>query len=203
MPRLLPVAVLLVVLPLLPPPSPRVLDARTAAYLEDAEVPRPVASVRAELVEAGGAVRLRVAVAALGDEVAPLPGLEGVHGANLRTAEELERLLREDALRLVLRRSGREVAGEDVVVERARLPARRVGAGGRLELDAATAAEWPVRATFTSPPLPAGESWCYLVADGHPRLAVGARCSTDGVRITTIESRAEPRGPIGGAAVRR
>jgi hypothetical protein len=177
----------------------RVLDARTAPYYEDAAVPRPVASILAELVEDVGSLRLRVTVSALGDEVEPVPGLEGVHGANLRTAEELDRLLRDDALRLVLRHSGALVPGTLESVQRERLPARRIGPDGRLRLDVITDAQWPVRAVFFGPPLPEGKSWTYLEADGVPRLAIAVESNDWRCRIAHIESRGEDRRGIANA----
>jgi len=177
----------------------RVLDTRRAPYYEDAAVPRPIASVLAELIDEAGTMRLRVTVSALGDEVDALPGLEGVHGANLRTAEELDRLLRDDELRFVLRTAGESVAGALVAVARDHLPARRIDADGRLELEAQTTAQWPVRATFVGPPLPEGASWSYLEADGMPRLAVACTTTANGGRIVAIESRGENRREVGEA----
>jgi len=196
--RLLLLAILFTAVPFVVPRRPaRVLDARTAPYYEDATVPRPVASVLAELVEDVGSLRLRVTVSAVGDEVDPLPGLEGVYGVNLRTAEELDRLLRSDALRLVLRHAGAQLPGSLESVQRDRLPARRVGPDGRFELEAVTEASWPVRAVFFGPPLPEGKSWTYLEADGVPRLAIAVESTDWRCRIAHIESRGEGSRAIG------
>jgi hypothetical protein len=198
--RLLLLAVLFTSVPFLVPRRPaRVLDARTSPYYEDAAVQRPVASVLAELVEDVGSLRLRVTVSAIGDEVEPLPGLEGVHGVNLRTAEELDRLLRGDTLRLVLRHSGALVPGTLESVQRDHLPARRIGPDGRLRLEERTEASWPVRAVFFGPPLPEGKSWTYLEADGVPRLAIAVESNAWRCRIAHIESRGEDRGGMAAA----
>jgi hypothetical protein len=165
---------------------------RTALYMEDAPIPRPVASVRAKVVASGADLHLVVSVSALGAGIDPLPGLEGVSGANLRTAEELDRLLREQGLQLVTRIDGRGEPGTLLAVQHARLPARRVRPDGHLELRTETEATWPVSATFATSNLPEGESWCYLEADSVPRLAVQVARSGAFARVLAIDSLGEP-----------
>src|SRR5262245_14061679 len=166
----------------------RCCDERSALYMEDAPIPRPVASVRARVVASGADIVLEVSVAALGAGIDPLPGLEGVSGANLRTAEELDRLLREQGLQLVTRIDGRSRPGTLLGVQYARLPARRVRRDGRLELQTETEATWPTRATFATSNLPEGESWCYLEADSVPRLAVQVTRTGAFARVLAIDS---------------
>lgn len=173
--------------PLMPAPFERVVDRRTAPYYEDAVEPRPVAHVAVELLDRDGGLSLRVRVAACGALVDPVPGLEGVPGTNLRTAEELERLLRERALRLVTRDAGRAVAGRLAGVGWARLPAGRIDAHGFIDRSRGTAASWPAWVAFESARLPARESWSYLEVAGVPRLAV----QVVGEQILAIESRGE------------
>ncbi|MCR9245234.1 MAG: hypothetical protein NXI31_09395 [bacterium] len=163
------------VLPLiLPPaaPAPRVLASREALYLEDAVMPRPVALVRAELVGIEDARWLRLRLSAIGAGVDAVPGLEGVPGANLRTAEELDRLLREGRLAVTVE----PVAGERTTapanvtaIEWRRLPARRVAITG-IDFESRTTAEWPAAVTMLTARLPLGEVNVYLEADGLPRL---------------------------------
>jgi len=177
--------------------SPRVLDVRTAAYLEDAGVPRPVAAVRAELSLRSGAVTLAVAVSACGPDVEPLPGVEGAPGANLRTAEELHFLLADDQLRLETRGGGAVVAGALHAVERGRVPVRRLRADGSLDVAVLAPTELPLRVVFRSAALPEGRSYSCLVAGRAPRLLVECERSGDRARIVAIESLAEPR-PVAG-----
>ncbi len=177
---------------------PTALHSVTAVYLEDAPGARPVAAIDAALIGAAADTRLRLQVRACGDQVVPVPGFDGVHGANLRTAEELHRLLREDQLRLVVRVNGSSQPGELLAVEYAPLPTRRLGADGTLTPNAITAGEWPVAVTFLSPPLSPGETWCYLLAEDSPRLAVQV-IGIGGVgRIAAIESLAESGAAVGG-----
>ncbi|HEX6812775.1 MAG TPA: hypothetical protein VF384_14210 [Planctomycetota bacterium] len=183
----------LLVLHLLSADAPqRCCDERTALYSEDAPIPRPVAHVRARVLAGGDGLRLELAVSALGDGVDAVPGLEGVSGANLRTAEELDRLLRERGLQLVTRVDGRSEPGALLAVQHGRLPARRLRPDGHLELRAETEAEWPVCALFATAALPGGTSWSYLEADGVPRLAVQVANAGTTARIVAIESLAEP-----------
>ncbi len=172
--------------------APRRLDEKTALYFEDAAIPRPVAHVRASVLVTSERPHLVLDISALGDGVDALPGLEGVPGANLRTAEELDRLLREQSLQLVMRCAGISVPGSLVDVRRERLPARRLLADGRLELQTTTAAVLPVCVTFASSALPAGTSWHYLQANGVPRLAVQVDTTAGTARIVAIDSLREP-----------
>jgi hypothetical protein len=181
------------------PPAP-LAEAR-ALYLEDAVPPRPVAEVRARVVADGAGDtgwRLEIALSPIGAGVEPLPGFAGVPGTNLRTAEELDRLLADDALRLVTRHGGGSHHGALERVERRRLPARRVDAAGHLA-DGSTAAAWPAVVVFRSAPLPPGSAWSYLECDGVPRLAVqvvraGAEVA---LAIESVgEVVAQPRGEV-------
>jgi hypothetical protein len=172
--------------------EPVLLDAADADYYEDAAVSRAVAAVQAAVLARGDEVRLQIAVSALGDHVEPVPGLEGVFGANLRTAEELHRLLAGGLLRVETRIDGRSVAGDVATVERGHLPARALRADGTLVLHAEAPAELPVRATFRTAPLGEGTSQCYLVAEGVPRLRVEVARSGDHAHIAAIESLGDP-----------
>jgi hypothetical protein len=140
--------------------EPVLLDAADADYYEDAAVPRAVAAVQAAVRARGDEVRLQIAVSALGDHVEAVPGLEGVFGANLRTAEELHRLLADGQLCVETRVDGRSIAGDVATVERGHLPARALRADGTLVLHAEAPAELPVRATFRTAPLGEGTSQC-------------------------------------------
>ncbi len=193
-------ALLLALLPVVgQPPAPVavVVDAKTALYDEDALVPRPVASVRAELM-AGGAEDddarwLQLTISAFGPGVDPVPGLAGVSGSNLRTAEELDRLLREDALRLVVRQGG-EVASDCpsriAAIDWRRVPQRAFGPAGveivGVEGSPRTSARrWPATVTFRTATLPTGGALgCYLEADGLPRLLV----EIEGDRVARVAS---------------
>jgi hypothetical protein len=171
-------------------PAPRVVASGAALYLEDARTPRPVAAVRAQLVVDGDTLRLELTVAPCGPGVAPVPGFAGRPDANLRTAEELERLLGDGALRLITRVDGASVPGSLLRVERGVLPARRVDANGVVH-DELTAAAWPLRVSFASSVLPAGVSSSFLECDGVPRLVVHVD-ARGAVPTLAIASLAEP-----------
>lgn len=175
-------------------PAPREVATASALYLEDAAVPRAVAAVRARAVEDGGELRVEVSVSPCGVGVEPLPGFAGRPGTNLRTAEELARLLAAGALRLVTRDRGESLPGELVACEWRPLPAREVDLAGHVR-DGATPFAWPATVTFRSAPLPASgsgsSSWSYVEAEGVPRLAVEVRRESGGVRLA-IASLAAP-----------
>lgn len=150
-----------------------VLARGEAGYAEDAVPARLVAWVRCALIRTGSMVQLQVELLAQGPAVDPVPGLAGIAGTNLRTAEELHRLLREGALTVESRpeAGGRQV-GSIAAVVRGRLPTRRITPEGRLELDTATASELPVGVTLLTADLLPGRHHTYVVADGLPRLCV-------------------------------
>jgi hypothetical protein len=185
------------------PPS-RVVATASAMYLEDALVPRPVAAVQARLCARGGERWLEVELSPRGAGVDPLPGFAGMPGVNLRTAEELARLVADDALRLVTRHDGSSVPGALVRVELGTLPAREVDADGLLR-EVAAPGDWPVRVVFRSAPLPAGATWSHLESDGVPRLALHVDAAGEhGAAVLTIASLAEPAPiPAGAAGGRR
>jgi len=176
------------------PPGDRVLDAVVADYHEDAPGGRPIAALAARLLGRGGVRWLELVVAARGPRVVPLPGLEGVHGANLKTAQELHRLLRDGRLRPLVRDAARREAGSGTVVavETERLPARRLRADGDVDLAASTQAAWPVEVVIASDPLPEAACTFELLVDGVSRLRVGI----DGSTIASIESLGEPPFPL-------
>lgn len=183
------------------PPAPAdaaaILDRRSADYLEDALVPRPVAAVLATLRGTADAVWLDIEVTAAGPQVDPVPGIPGVPGANVRTAEELDLLLADGAVQIATRLDGRSQPGGLLAVRRGRLPVRRLEADGRLATGGTHPAELPVAATFRSAPLPAGGSWTYLVARGVPRLAVRVENVPGAAHIAAIESRGETEPALG------
>lgn len=169
-----------------------------APFLEDAVVPRPVAAMRAELLPCDGGAVLRLSVNASGVVVEPLPGLQGVHGHNERTAEELQRLLREHALQLVLRRSGENLPGQLLEVARGTLPMRRLRDDGDIDFSARTA-ELTLGATFASPVITDSPAYVYLLADDAPRVVACVDRIGGEWRITELASLAAPAPVIGAA----
>jgi len=189
-----------------PPPQPPItatvgeLDRRSASYLEDhlpsdTSGPRAVADMLATLLGDADGVWLRLAISAQGPRVEPIPGIEGVPGVNLRTAEELHLLLREDRLQLVTRDGRASLTGELMAVERQQLPMRRLRPDGSIDVSAVSAAELPVRVSFASHRLPPGRSRTYLLANGLPRLLIEVERDDGGDRITAVESLGELLAP--------
>jgi hypothetical protein len=170
------------------------IDAVDGVYREDAPGARPVAALGARL-RARGTVRwLELDVAARGPNVVPVPGLEGVHGVNIKTAHELHRALRDGRLRTMVRARGGSVvgSGEVVAVRSERLPQRRLSGDGDVDLHARTDAQWPVVVTLRSDPLPAVAASFEVFLDGVSRL----RVTVADERILAIESLGEPPMPL-------
>lgn len=171
-------------------PTPTALDAVTADYHEDAPGAREVASVGARLWQHGAQRWLEVEVSARGPRVVPYPGLEGVHGTNLKTAQELHAICSGGRMRFAVRDDARREVGHGAIanIQEARLPTRRLRAEGSVEMDALTAAAWPATVSVRSDPLPQGAATFDVLVDDLSRL----RVSVAHDRITAIESLGEP-----------
>ncbi|MBK8099085.1 MAG: hypothetical protein IPK26_18410 [Planctomycetes bacterium] len=183
------------------PPAPRLLHRRTDWYREDAAAARPIAVIVAELHGAADRVELTFTIDAEGPGVDPLPGLTSVAGANLRTAEELDRLFGDGALRVLTRRLGDRAQhpGQIAISRRGKLPAHRIDPRGALRLFEQTEAEYMLAVTATSGPLPVGEHETFVFVNELPRLRVVTVVEPGGGRIAAIESLGEhelfPRRP--------
>lgn len=165
------------------------LDELVGDYLEDAPAARRVAEVRAGLLRRGGELHARILVSAQGARVDAVPGLSGVQGHNLRTAEELHRLLRDGRLAFVLRGGEpvSDVQGSVAVSRVGRLPVRSI-VDGSLQMRGATRAEWPLEVAFEAGPLTGGEWRAYVLADEVPRLRVVFEIDGDGGRVAELRS---------------
>lgn len=176
------------VLPLVIGP-PRVLDRRAALYAEDEPSGRPVAAVDAALVEWRGEPRLLVAVSALGIGVVPALGADGVPAANLVTARELDRALREHRLRWILddragpRREVRAHASswQHVPLRRFDVTSARFVADRSWEL-------LPVELLVWTLPLGSGRHELVAELDGRPRLCITVQIAGDAARVVAVES---------------
>jgi hypothetical protein len=148
-----------------------VLGDRRDAFVER-EDGRRVAEIDAALVHDGRATRLVLRVSALGTGVDALPGWEGVPGANLRTAEEMTRLLEEGSLsaRLVGEETGIRVRAAVRVARRGAVPMRRLDAAGRLRLDERTRERLVTSIEVASDPLPPERMRVEVLVAGVARL---------------------------------
>lgn len=174
----------------------RSLARATGLYLEDAPARRPVAALTAELRRGASGRYVEVRCAATGEGVVAVPGIAGVPGANVRTADELWRLLDRGELRIVTRHRERSLIGDLVGVEAADLPQRRFASDGGLEA-APPAQREAAAVTFRSVPLPDGPSTTYLEVGGVPRLSIEVR-SVDGTPCVRLESLGDPEAATSG-----
>lgn len=192
---------LVLVLPALFRSPPLRLDRRTDWYREDAAAARPIAAIDAALVGGAGGAELTFTIDAEGAGVDPLPGLTSVAGANLRTAEELDRLFGEGALRVATRRLGerQQHPGTIAISRRGTLPAHRIDRRGALRLFERTSAEYVLAVSATSGPLPDGEHETFVFVHELPRLRIVTSVGRGAGRIAAIESLGEhdvfPRRP--------
>lgn len=178
-----------VVLWTMPRPT-TLLDELHADYHEDAPGRRVVAAITARLHASGSSRRLDLELAARGPRVVPFPGLEGVHGTNLRSAQELHRLLRDGELELRVRGAS-AAAGRVVSVLEERLPARSLTPDGDVRLRDATPAAWPSRVHLQTEALPEGRAIVDVFVAGVSRLRVTVCNDAVAPRIEAIESLGE------------
>ena len=166
------------------------LDELHADYHEDAPGRRVVAAITARLQASGSLRRLDLELAARGPRVEPFPGLEGVHGTNLRAAQELHRLLRDGQLELRVRGAS-AAAGRVVSLLEERLPTRSLTPDGDVRLRDATPAAWPSRVRLQTEALPEGRAIVEVFVEGVSRLRVTVCNDAVAPRIEAIESLGE------------
>jgi hypothetical protein len=179
-----------------PPPgtAPAVLlDSRRVDYLEDEGTGRRLAELRLELVREAGAVSLRIVATAAGPRVDPVPGWQGVAGANRITAEELASILRRGRLSVEVAGVAPGEPGSGTVHggRRGRVPERRRRTDGGIDLDALTCEEYPLELVAITPPLGSGARRTRLLLDGKPRLEVTTFTGRDRGRIREVRMLSE------------
>jgi len=173
-------------------PMPHVLDARQADFIEDNGTGRVVGAIDARLSGCGGTGALHLEVRARGPRLDPIPGFEGIHGVNVHTAREIERVLEEGALRVVTRSTdGVEHAGRVTPGPRVALPRRQLTADGRLLLDARTDRALPASIRFDTGELPPGRYRTEVLVQGRSRLRAEFELAAGTGRITALGSRGE------------
>ncbi|KAF0245373.1 MAG: hypothetical protein FD180_1688 [Planctomycetota bacterium] len=168
--------------------APVVLDERRLDFTEDEGSGRVVADVRAFLLLEDGRVRLRISASAVGPRVDPVPGFQGIRGANRIAAEELQSILRKERGMLATRRGTGVETERGREARRGRIPERRLNPDGTLDLDAESREEFPLEAVFETAPPGDGVYTTELVVDGRPRLRVVYRVKDNSGRISALEA---------------
>jgi hypothetical protein len=144
------------------------LDQRQDGFREGR---RELAALDTRLLRRGGRTHLTVALSATGPLVDSTPGVEGVRGANLRTARELDRLARTGGLSVRVHGGTPEpAAGRWHPRQRGTLPLRRLQADGSLH--PARSEELLLAVVAESGALPDGRHVLEIQANGVPRLFV-------------------------------
>ncbi len=160
------------------PSSVGVLAVRRDAFLE-LEDGRAIARVDSRLHRRGDLMTLSVAVDAEGPLVEPLPGLEGVPGANERTAAEIDALLAAGEISAcVVLGSGRRLDGRVVPAKPTHLLTRRLDRDGRIDFEARTRA-YVAGFTVVVEGLPVGTHRLEVSARGEVRLTGSFRVERD------------------------
>ncbi len=184
-----------------------VLASERALYLEDAPGARGVAVVDAVVAAQDDArAQLSVTLSAMGAGVVAFPGLAGVAGSNLRTAEEMERLCSGSNLRCALRRlqGTRSLDWEPGTIEVARrghIPERRILADGTIEWDATHPALLPIELRCDFPMGHEGRFEAIVFVEEIPRLAVVFRHDGRGAVIESLTSLGEHLTPVAEGAI--
>lgn len=172
------------------------LDALAFEYLDHHEGGRLVAMIDVELARtAEGQGLLRVGPRAVDPNIEPVPGFQGVRGANLLAARELGRLVERGELSLV-RFTGEAAEGRPtgrlLEVERGHLPERRLRDDGRIDWDARTSKLHVAQVLLATDPFGPGRHRIEVHAAGHPRLSIDVEFDAQGGRILTVHGQAGP-----------
>jgi hypothetical protein len=155
-------------------PHPSILDERRFDYPEDEGTGRLLAAIHVVLERRGAETTLRVTASAIGAGLDPLPGWQGVRGANRISAEEFGSIVEHDRMRVETTGPDRGAPhlGSAHTGRRGRLPERRLAADGSIDVRAMTAAEYPVELIAETTLAGDGRRRTQLVVDGKPRLEV-------------------------------
>jgi hypothetical protein len=169
------------------------LDSRHVDYLEDEGTGRRLAELRLDLACKAGAVSLRIVATAVGPRVDPVPGWQGVAGANRITAEELGSILRRGRLSVEVDGVAPGEPGLGTVHggRRGHIPERRRRADGEIDFSALTAEEYPLELVAITPPLGSGARRTRLLLDGKSRLEVTTFTGRDRGRIREVRMLSE------------
>lgn len=158
-------------------------------YLENGASGRRLATLDAYVIPTPRGPRLWLRISAIGAGVDPVPGADGLPGANHVTAHELARVVGGGRLEVrsiadAFDRPGRFVTGSPGPV-----PERRIDEDGRIGVG-----EYPVELPtrlYVLAPLPAdGEGTTELTVDGARRLVVAWKAEHGRVSLLRLESHA-------------
>jgi hypothetical protein len=158
-----------------PAPAGEILARVSHVYRDPHQRQRAVATIALELLSLPEErYELRLKPSAVGPEIEPTPGFQGVRGANLRTALELDGLLADGSLAIETRPldDGAALEGGLVSAIRGSLPVRVLARDGSIDWNARTPGSRVLELTLTSGPLPPGRHSTALRVRGNLRLAV-------------------------------
>lgn len=162
--------------------------ARRSFHYKDASDDRTTAIVDVRLVGDGDVYRVLATVSAVGPFVDPIVGWQGIRGANIVTARELEMVLALGPV-VVSRGSNGELSfGRSREGKRGRLPLRRWDENGRFIFDALTEREHTLELLNESGDLANGSHVTEIQILGTPRLRVVSALRNGKAEIVGFES---------------
>jgi hypothetical protein len=169
------------------------LDSRRIDYFEDEGTGRRLAELRVVLERDPGGVSLRIVASAVGPRIDPIPGWQGVSGANRITAEELASILSRGRLSVEVDGVAPGEPGLGTVHggRRGRIPERRRQPDGEIDFSALTGEVYPLELVAVTPPLGSGVRRTRLLLDGQPRLEVTTFSGRDSGRIREVRMLSE------------
>lgn len=165
------------------------LDRRTADYLENGATGRAIAAVTATLAGGRQGAELTLALSASGPFVDPVPGFEGIRGANLITARELDAIVRERRIGVRTRAAGSNLTtrGTWRVGRRGPIPMRRL-VKGRIVWDSRSERDYVLELVISGGRVQDGTYATEVIVDGRPRLRVRYEARGGAGRILSLAS---------------
>ncbi len=168
---------------------PKVAPPNRFDYHDDHD-DRRLADIRLHLVERDGQRSLELVISAVGPQVEPIPGWQGVRGANRHTAEQIENILTGRFSFVVKTQSADGVApwfGRWREGRRGKIPERRL-VKGRIDVDAVTPRDYPLELIVETGGVRPGKQTTELWFDGVPRLRVTYLIAGNEARIVGFAS---------------
>lgn len=174
----------------------RPLAARVFSYTDTSDG-RTTAAIRFEISGDEESHRLAGIIGAMGPDIEPAPGFEGVRGANRITADEMRQVLRAGAsLRTVEgkgRGEARAAAGMLRAARYGTIPVRRLLPDGILDLHAQSRSEYLLEIALETARLEDGDYTTELHVGGAPRLRVAHARHGERAIVYRFESIGNPQ----------
>jgi hypothetical protein len=172
------------------------------AYHDDHDH-RILAAVHLKLIEKDGEAHVQMLISAVGPQVAPMHGWQGIRGSNLVTARQFEKILAGRFPVVVATRftgQAEPVYGKIRAGKFGSVPIRCLGEDGRIDFLSLTKHSYPLELVVDAGPVPSGLHFTDIYLNHANRLQVGYLVAGPEVKVIDFRSLGDPRHPPAGGA---